>query len=90
MGGIHHDAFSFKYIDVNQQGFAWSLTKRIKQVPEYLWMSFIFGIIAVGGFYFLVPKIWVGNMMCYALNRQIIVTMVISHFGLFDGPIKLI
>jgi transporter family-2 protein len=27
--------------------------------------------------------------MGYAQTKQIIVTMVISHFGLFDGPIKL-
>ena len=59
-------------------------------MPEYLWMSFIFSVIGVGGFYFLILEIWVDNMMGYPHTKQIIVTMVISHFGLFDSPIKLI
>ncbi len=59
-------------------------------MPEYLWMSFIFSVIGVGGFYSLPPEIWVDNMIGHAQTKQIIVTMVISHFGLFDSPIKLI
>jgi transporter family-2 protein len=59
-------------------------------VPEYLLMSFIFSVIGVGGFYFLILEIWVDNMMGYPQTKQIIVTMVISHFVLFDSPIKLI
>lgn len=53
-------------------------------------MSFIFSVIGVGGFYFLILEIWVDNMMGYPQTKQIIVTMVISHFVLFDSPIKLI
>ena len=53
-------------------------------------MSFIFSVIGVGGFYFLILEIWVDNMMGYPQTKQIIVTMVISYFDLFDSPIKLI
>ncbi len=53
-------------------------------------MSFIFSVIGVGGFYFLILEIWVDNMMGYPRTKQIIVTMVISYFDLFDSPIKLI
>lgn len=79
-----------KQATADQAGFVWSLSEPIKQVPWYLWMSFIFSVIGVGSFYFLIPKMGVGNMMSYALTGQIIVAMAISHFGLFDSPIKLL
>jgi transporter family-2 protein len=68
----------------------WPLSKDIKQVPWYLWLSFVFSVIGVGSFYFLIPKIGVGSVMSYALTGQIIIAMLISHFGLFDSPAKML
>jgi transporter family-2 protein len=82
--------FFNKQAMVGQTGFAMSFTESIKEVPWYLWVSCIFSVIGVGSFYFLIPKMGVGNVMSYALTGQIIVAMAISHFGLFDSPTKLI
>ena len=59
-------------------------------VPWYLWLSCIFSVIGVASFYYLIPKMGVGNMMTFALTGQIILAMLISHFGWFSSPIKLI
>ena len=40
----------------------------------------------VATFYFLIPKMGVGNMMAYALTGQILVAATLSHFGLFGLP----
>jgi len=79
-----------KQATVENTEFVWSLSDRIKQVPWYLWISCVFSVIGVGSFYFLIPKMGVGNVMSYALTGQIIVAMMISHFGLFDSPAKLL
>lgn len=65
-----------------------SLSEMINQVPWYLWISCIFSVIGVASFYFLIPKMGVGNVMSYALAGQIIVAMIISHFGWFESPLK--
>ncbi len=79
-----------KSIGAEQTKLALSFAERIEQVPWYLWASCVFSVIGVGSFYFLIPKMGVGNMMSYALTGQIIVAMVISHFGLFDSPTKML
>jgi len=66
------------------------LAEMIKYVPWYLWFSCVFSVIGVASFYFLIPKMGVGNVMSYALAGQIIAAMIISHFGLFDSPNKII
>ena len=61
-----------------------------QRAPWYTWFSFVFSVVGVASFYYLIPKMGVGNMMSYALTGQIILAMVISHFGLFASPVKLI
>lgn len=39
-------------------------------------------------FYFLTPKMGVDAMMSYALAGQFLLTVVASHFGWFDLPVK--
>lgn len=58
----------------------------LTNIPWYLWFSFVFSVIGVASFYFLIPKMGVGNMMSYALTGQLVLAMVISHFGLFNSP----
>lgn len=89
-------AFITLLLAVNKQAstehteFLFLSSEHIKQVPWYLWFSCVFSVIGVGSFYFLIPKMGVGNVMSYALTGQIIVAMAISHFGLFDSPTKLV
>ena len=67
-----------------------SQLKPITNIPWYLWFSFVFSVIGVASFYFLIPKMGVGNMMSYALTGQLVLAMVISHFGLFNSPMNAI
>lgn len=59
-------------------------------IPWYLWFSSVLSVLGVGSMYWLIPKMGVGNMMSYALAGQLVVAMLISHFGLFDSPQKLL
>ena len=60
----------------------------LKTVPVYLWFSGALSAFGVGLFYYLIPKMGVGSMMSFALTGQIVIAMLISHFGWFDLPIK--
>lgn len=80
----------YRQVPVEQTELVLSFNERLHQVPWYLWGSCILSVIGVGSFYFLIPKMGVGNMMTYALTGQILVAMFISHFGLFDSPIKML
>ena len=61
----------------------------IKSVPLYLWFSGgALSAFGVGMFYYLIPKMGVGSMMSYALSGQILIAIVVSHFGWFDLPVK--
>ena len=51
------------------------------QIPWYLWLSCIFSVIGVGSLYFLIPKIGVGNVMSLSLCGQLILAMLINHYG---------
>lgn len=59
-------------------------------VPWYLWLSCVLSVFGVGSMYWLIPKMGVGSVMSYALTGQLVLAMVISHFGLFESPQKLI
>ncbi len=61
----------------------------LERVPWYSWFSFIFSVLGVGSLYYLIPKMGVGNLMSYALSGQVLLAMIISHYGLFSSPIKL-
>ena len=61
----------------------------IKSVPLYLWFTGgALSAFGVGMFYFLIPKMGVGSMMSYALSGQILITILASHLGWFDLPVK--
>jgi bacterial/archaeal transporter family-2 protein len=57
-------------------------------IPAYLWFSGAISAFGVGLFYFLIPRMGVGPMMSFALTGQLIIAMVISHYGCFDLPVK--
>lgn len=60
----------------------------LKSIPIYLWLSGMLSAFGVCMFYYLIPKMGIGSMMSYALTGQIIIAIIISHFGWFELPIK--
>jgi len=61
----------------------------IKSVPLYLWFSGgALSAFGVGMFYYLIPKMGVGSMMSYALSGQIMIAVIVSHFGWLGLPMK--
>ena len=61
----------------------------VQSVPIYLWFSGgALAAFGVGMYYFLIPKMGVGPMMSYALAGQLLLAVVMSHFGWFDMPVK--
>lgn len=82
---------SIVLLAVNAKATADNLTSLPQlNVPWYLWFSSVLSVLGVGSMYWLIPKMGVGNLMSYALAGQLIVAMLISHYGLFDSPQKLI
>lgn len=63
---------------------------QLASVPWYLWFSCALSVVGVGAMYWLIPKMGAGMMMSYALTGQLVIAMLISHFGLFETPQKLI
>ncbi|WP_234401332.1 DMT family transporter [Pseudoalteromonas sp. T1lg23B] len=56
-------------------------------VPWYLWgLGGILSATGVGLCYFLIPKMGVGNLMSLVLSGQLLMAMIIGHFGWFDVP----
>lgn len=60
----------------------------IQTVPWHLWFSGAISAFGVASFYFLIPRMGVGAMMSFALTGQLVIAMLISHWGLFDLPEK--
>lgn len=64
-----------------------SLTS-VQSVPVHLWFSGAISAFGVASFYFLIPRMGVGPMMSFALTGQLLIAMLVSHFGWFDLPLK--
>jgi bacterial/archaeal transporter family-2 protein len=60
----------------------------VQTVPVHLWFSGAISAFGVASFYFLIPRMGVGAMMSFALTGQLLVAMLISHWGFFDLPVK--
>lgn len=82
-------SFIFTFVALLLSAKYYPTTGEIKSVPIYLWFSGgLLSAFGVGLFYYLIPKMGVGAMMSFALTGQILVAMLISHFGWFNLPIK--
>jgi transporter family-2 protein len=58
----------------------------LQEVPWYLWtVGGLFSVLGVGLSYFLIPKMGIGNLMSLVLTGQLLMAMLISHFGWFDS-----
>lgn len=61
----------------------------VRAVPWYLWFSGgVLSAFAISMFYFLIPKMGIGQMMAFALSGQLLMAVIASHFGWFDMPQK--
>lgn len=60
----------------------------VQSVPLHLWFSGAISAFGVASFYFLIPRMGVGPMMSFALTGQLLIAMLVSHFGWFDLPVK--
>ncbi len=61
----------------------------VMSIPVYLWFSGgVLSAFGISMFYYLIPKIGIGEMMSYALTGQIIVAIIAGHFGWFDLLVK--
>ena len=58
----------------------------LAKVPWYLWtIGGLFSVVGVGLSYFLIPKMGIGNLMSLVLTGQLLMAMVINHFGWFGA-----
>ena len=66
-------------------------TRLLVKVPWYLWtVGGSFSVLGVGLSYFLIPKMGIGNLMSLVLTGQLMMAMLINHFGWFGTkPIAL-
>ncbi len=59
-----------------------------KQVPFYLWFSGgLLSTFGIATFYWLIPKMGIGPLMSFALTGQLLLAMLVGHFGWFHAPI---
>lgn len=59
----------------------------INKVPFFYWLGGLASALGVALFYYLIPKMGVANMMTFALTGQLIMAIVIAHFGLFNSTV---
>ena len=58
----------------------------IKKVPTYLFLSGLMAALMILGTTFLIPKIGARQFFIVVLAGQIIMAMVLSHFGFLESP----
>ncbi|OAD43605.1 hypothetical protein LPB72_03495 [Hydrogenophaga crassostreae] len=59
----------------------------LEAVPIHLWFGGgILSAFGISMFYFLIPKIGMGQLMALALTGQLLVAMLAGHFSWFNAP----
>ena len=62
---------------------------QLRTVPTYLWVSGgMLSFIAVGLFYYLIPRIGISTAVTFGLTGQIIFAAIAGHFGWFGMPLE--
>jgi bacterial/archaeal transporter family-2 protein len=57
------------------------------EVPWYLYTGGLFGVVFVTTVLMLVPRIGVATMLATALTGQLVVSMLVDHYGWFGAPV---
>ncbi len=60
--------------------------RNIKQVPSWLYLTGVFSAFMVLGTTFLIPKVGVRQFFILTISGQILMAIIVSHFGLLDTP----
>src|SRR5690242_1653043 len=60
----------------------------VKDAPPSAWLGGLFGAFFVTAGVTLVPRLGVAMTFALLIAGQMIVTLIIDHFGLFDLPIR--
>ena len=58
----------------------------IKKVPSYLFLSGFMAALMILGTTFLLPRIGARQFFIVVLTGQLIMAMILSHFGLLESP----
>ncbi len=59
---------------------------KIKNVPPYLFLTGFISAFIVLGITFLIPKIGVRKLFILSIAGQIIMAIIVSHFGILESP----
>ncbi len=59
---------------------------KIKNVPPYLFLTGFISAFIVLGITFLIPKIGVRKLFILSIAGQIIMAIIVSHFGALESP----
>lgn len=61
----------------------------IKQVPLYLWFTgSLLSVLGISLYYYAIPKLGISRMISLGLTGQILFSLVVGHFGVFDMPVE--
>ena len=59
----------------------------LTQIPWYLYTGGLFGVVFVTTVLVLVPRVGVATMLATAITGQLIVSMLVDHYGWFGAPV---
>lgn len=60
---------------------------RLAGIPPYLFLGGLFGALFITATIFFIPKIGVASMLVAALLGQMLISLVLDHFGMFGVPV---
>lgn len=63
-----------------------SSISRLREVPHYLYLSGFISAFLVLGSTFLIPRVGAGRFFVLFVAGQIVMALVVSHFGLLASP----
>jgi transporter family-2 protein len=61
---------------------------RILEIPPHLFLGGIIGAVFVSSVIFLIPNIGVTAFLATAVSGQMILSLIIDHFGFFNIPVR--
>ncbi len=59
----------------------------IKNVPPYLFLTGFISAVIVLSITFLIPQIGIRKLLVLSVTGQIIMAMIISHYGVLESPV---
>ncbi|MEE8395907.1 MAG: DMT family transporter [bacterium] len=62
--------------------------RALKTVPPYYFLAGVVSVFAVGSNTFLIPRLGAINVFVVVIFAQMMVRMVISHFGWLESPVS--